>query len=90
MKPSNHSFERAPIGAAQVKRYKGFPRCQAATDPGPHLRAVLFVRLQYLPAGRIALSKNNKVRTGQTTNGHCCSIFLLRTLMKDAREGPIR
>jgi hypothetical protein len=80
--PQNYNLQTA----AELS-YKGFPRRQAATDPGPHLRAVLFVRLQYLPAGRLALSKNNKVRTGQTTNGHCCSMFSLRTLMRDARGG---
>ena len=32
----------------------------------------------------------NKARTGEATNGHLVQVADLRTLMKDARGGPIR
>jgi hypothetical protein len=38
------------------------------------------------PAASAALPKA-KVADSETTNGHCCSDSMLRTLMKDARAG---
>ena len=65
---------RRPSASSPFTCYKGFPVRQARVDRGPAQRAVLCCGSKS-PAGLDQAQGNNEVRTGKTTNGHCCGVF---------------